>query len=139
VSSADHWGDADPRGFFIVPRVAILIDGGFFLKRYPWCYGRRKSPQDVAKDMHTMAFKHLEEKRSETLHRILFYDCPPIEKKAHLPVSKKSIDFSKTAEAQFRKEFHDCLRSLRKVALRLGHLSDGHSWRFHPQTTKEHS
>lgn len=120
-----------------MPKVAILIDGGFFLKRYPWCYGKRDAPEKVAKDMHNMALKHLNKKEDETLYRILFYDCPPLDKKAHLPVSKRSIDFGTTPEATFRNAFHECLRHKRKVALRMGYLSDGSSWQFHPRVAAD--
>ena len=120
-----------------MPKVAILIDGGFFLKRYPRCYGKKETPEKVAKDMHAMALNHIDKKHGETLYRILFYDCPPLNKKAHLPVSKTSIDFSQTPEAQFRNEFHECLRNQRKVALRMGYLSDGNSWQFHPRVASD--
>jgi len=122
---------------FFVPKVAILVDGGFFLKRYPWCYGKRRPAAKVSKDMHEMALKHIDKKRNETLYRILFYDCAPLLKKVHLPVSLKSIDFAKTTKATFRLEFHECLKNLRKVALRLGHLSDGDGWILRPRITKD--
>lgn len=62
------------------------------------------------------------------LYRIFFYDCIPFEKKMHNPVSKRSIDFAKTDEAIFRHELHQKLKSKRKLALRLGKLSEHATW-----------
>lgn len=68
------------------------------------------------------------EKIKHELYRIFFYDCPPLDKKLHNPISKKSIDFSKSKEAIFRNEFHELLKSKRKTALRLGHLTNETPW-----------
>ncbi len=118
-------------------RVAILIDGGFFLKRYPHVYGKGHEPEKIAKTMFTMALKHVDQKSGEYLHRILFYDCQPFAKKAHNPISGKSVDFSKTEQAAFRFAFHEELKRLRKLALRLGHIQDGRGWMLRKSKTKE--
>jgi uncharacterized LabA/DUF88 family protein len=102
--------------------TAILVDGGFFIKRYRQIYSNiaDQSPQKVAKNLHSICLKHLSssQKEARDLYRIFYYDCPPLSKKAHHPVTKKAIDFSKTAEAIFRIALHSELRKLRKVALR---------------------
>ena len=118
-----------------VKPVAILVDGGFFLKRYRACYqnGATHSPEKVADNMYTMLMKHVNKER---LYRILFYDCPPLEKKAHNPVTGKSIDFSKTDAADFRRRLHTALKAKRKVALRLGYLQNG-GWFIDSRKTKE--
>lgn len=119
-----------------VKPVAILVDGGFFLKRYSKCYkgGATHDPQTVAKNMYTMLMSHVDKAR---LYRILFYDCPPLDKKAHNPITSKSIDFGKSYQANFRNEFHTELKKLRKVALRLGYLKDNGGWLIKPRKTKE--
>lgn len=66
------------------------------------------------------------------LYRIFVYDCPPLAKKAHSPLGKVAIDFSKTDVAVFRLAFHEELKCLRKVALRLGRLQDHNGWRIKP-------
>lgn len=66
---------------------------------------------------------------SSELYRIFFYDCPPLTKKMHWPISKRAIDLSKTPEAQFRLAVHNELRRVRKVALRLGRLDGASDWR----------
>ena len=116
--------------------TAILVDGAFFLKRYRKCYkdGKDHSPQQVARNMYTMIMKHVE---NEKLYRILYYDCPPLNKKAHNPITNRSIDFSKTDVFNFRTQFYSELKKLRKVALRLGTLKDRGGWLIRPNKTKE--
>jgi uncharacterized LabA/DUF88 family protein len=70
------------------------------------------------------------------LYRIFFYDCPPLTKKMHFPVSKRSINLADTPEAKFRLAVHEALRQERKVALRLGRLSDFSMWKIKEATTK---
>ena len=115
--------------------TAILVDGAFFLKRYRWTFGKGHGPQQVAKNLFTMCIKHLEERND--LYRILFYDCPPLSKKAHNPVSGKAVDFSKTSTYTFRTQLHKELVRLRKVALRSGRLSEKTGgWIIKPYPTK---
>ena len=70
------------------------------------------------------------------LYRVFFYDCPPLTKKLHRPVSRMAIDLSKTPEAKFRFAVHDELQKVRKVALRLGRLNDDSEWRIRPTTSR---
>lgn len=121
--------------------AAILVDGGYFLKRYRAVMpdARNRGPKQVAKDLFTWALLHLDDKdcgRRE-LYRIFYCDCPPITKKVHHPLTKPAIDFSKTPEAQFRLELHRELVKLRKVALRLGRLSDFSIWAVKPERLKQ--
>lgn len=117
--------------------VAVLIDGGFFMKRFNTLYNKDKtmSAEQVAEMMYTMAMKHVGARN--TLYRIFYYDCMPLSKKAHNPVTKKAIDFSKTAEFRFKTDFINALKRKRKVALRLGTLKDNHNWVFRSKTVKD--
>ncbi|WP_236192113.1 NYN domain-containing protein [Pseudomonas paraglycinae] len=127
--------------------TAVLVDGAYFIKRF-----RRIEPQNAynaerAADLvHRWATAHLskmiprlngqahdqQQRHRRELYRIFFYDCPPLDTKQHNPISKKAVDFSKSKEALFRKELHSRLRSKRKVALRLGHLSKDVKWTIKP-------
>lgn len=118
-------------------KVAILIDGGFFIKRFNAQYNKNKdkSGEEVAELLYTMAMKHVGGKN--TLYRIFYYDCYPLDKKAHNPITKKAIDFSKTPEFAFKTELINALKRKRKVALRMGTLKDNHNWLIRPDVVKE--
>ena len=125
--------------------TAFLIDGGFFLKRYHRLQGS-KTPREAAQALHRMCRDHLTEKsrdpntkpqRRRQLYRIFYYDCPPLTKKAHNPVTGQPIDFSKTRLAAWRLQFFEELKKLRKVALRLGYLNDRSAyWIVRPDVLK---
>jgi uncharacterized LabA/DUF88 family protein len=90
----------------------------------------------VAKIVWSTARAHLD-KGTDELYRILVYDCRPLRKKAHNPISKKAIDFSQTETFKFRTELHDALVCMRKVALRLGELATRSRWIIRENPTKE--
>ena len=118
-------------------KIAVLIDGGFFVKRFNALYNkdRKMSGKEVADCLYTMAHKHVGE--CNTLYRIFYYDCHPLSKKAHNPISKRPIDFSKSDEYKFREELIEELKKKRKVALRIGELKDNNNWHIYPQKVKE--
>ncbi|WP_218777003.1 NYN domain-containing protein [Salinicola salarius] len=126
---AEPWG-VSVSGEYILA-TAILVDGGYFIKRF-----RRIEPDNAyngkraAECLHRWAVSHLSGKNRDRsdLYRIFVYDCPPYKGKQHNPISKRSIDFSRTEEARFREEFHEALVGKRKLALRLGHLSSDVRW-----------
>lgn len=123
-------------------KTAILVDGAYFLARYRFTYRKKRDPHAVAKDIFTMCLSHAcdgnkRDKDKDNLYRIFFYDCPPISKKVCNPISHRTIDFSKTDVFKFRTQLHQELVKLRKVALRLGRVSDAHGgWIFRPRITK---
>ena len=120
---------AEPRGFSFLRHssltlTAVLVDAGFFLKRAAHIYGQL-TPEAAAKQLHRIALDHLNDDhghRIARLYRIFVYDAPPAEWKGHAPISKQSVDYGRSDLAQWRHTFHQYLRSLRKVALRLGHI-----------------
>jgi uncharacterized LabA/DUF88 family protein len=109
-------------------KVAVLIDLAFFLVQHR----RRQShkhpldAQHAAKTIWATARAHIED--GDELYRILVYDCKPLTKKTHHPVTQRVIDFSRTEMCEFRCELHQKLVSMRKVALRLGELADRNRW-----------
>lgn len=121
-------------------RTAILVDGGFFLKRYKSINKIKKlDPIKTANDLWEMCLKHLTQAKSEkyNLYRIFYYDCLPYDKKHHNPITGKSIDFSKTDQYIFQHAFLEELKKKRKIALRLGVLEDRKRWIIKPAKTKE--
>ena len=114
-----------------------MIDGGFFVKRFNSLYNkdRKMSGAEVADYLYTLA--HLHVGKENTLYRIFYYDCYPFAKKMHNPVTKKSVDYSKTDEYRFRMDLFEELKRKRKVALRLGELKDNGQWHIHTNKVKE--
>jgi len=112
--------------------TAFLVDGGFFLKRYHRLQGSR-TPREAAQALHRMCLAHLTERsrdqkagrpRRRRLYRILYYDCQPLSKKVHNPVTGQALNFSNTPLAQWRLQFFEELKRLRKVAIRRGYLNE---------------
>ncbi|MEO1187870.1 MAG: hypothetical protein AAFW60_02265 [Pseudomonadota bacterium] len=118
-------------------RTAILIDGGFFLKRYAHiCPGiDHKDAKLAAENIYELGTRHLSRRiltsngnyrfeRDSDLYRMFFYDSPPLEKRIHYPISKRALNLAKSDEAIFRRTLHKELMRKRKVALRLGRLAE---------------
>jgi uncharacterized LabA/DUF88 family protein len=121
-------------------RAAILVDGGFFLKRYRSINKiKNLDPQKTAKDLWEMCLKHLTQANNEVydLYRIFYYDCSPYSKKQHNPLTGRSVDFSKTQQFDFQTNLFQELKKKRKVALRLGKLEDRKRWIIRPTRTKD--
>jgi uncharacterized LabA/DUF88 family protein len=125
-------------------KVAILVDGGFFLKRYRVLNKQKTGfdqydPVQTARDFQDITRRHIAFRNEEKqyLYRILYYDCFPFNKRIHNPVTGKLIDFSKSKIAAFRIAFFEELKKQRKVALRLGEVKDHAGWVLRPQKTKE--
>jgi uncharacterized LabA/DUF88 family protein len=117
-------------------KVAVLIDGAFFLKRYSKLNpaGFTLSGKEMADQLHLMALKHV---GKNDLYRIFYYDCYPLQKKFHNPVSGKIMDFQKDPRSLFRLELFEELKRKRKVALRLGQLKENANWIIDSRHTKQ--
>lgn len=122
-------------------RTAILVDGAFFLARYRKVWSDRDAgdARTVAKTVFGMTLEHLKalDRPRESLYRIFFYDCPPLERVLTRPVSGDAVDFGKSGAAAFRRELHDQLRRQRKLALRLGRLAERGEWKLKPATLQQ--
>ena len=118
-------------------RVAILIDGGFFLKRLPKLVPSRHcdTPENVTNMLRLMCRQHIKlltgaskDRWQDDVYRIFFYDAVPYDGSAHHPLENRAIDFGKSDTAKFRNALFDCLRRQRKVALRLGKVNRESDW-----------
>lgn len=104
--------------------TAILVDGGFYRKRAYYFWGE-KTPKERADELFEFCTRLLDNKHEKrNLYRIFYYDCPPIEKNVYNPITKRVIDFAKSKDCAWTNEFYQELRHKRKVALRLGRLSE---------------
>jgi len=106
--------------------TAVLVDGGFFLKRYRQLISKDHSAKQVADNLYQMALSHVKEERQ--LYRIFYYDCLPFEKKIQHLITHQLVDFGRTDQHHFRKELFEELKQKRKMALRLGFLKDSGEW-----------
>lgn len=151
--SPDHPGSAEPWGnsfsrprstdllYHVSPTVtAVMVDAGFYLTRARRIFGGQP-PDEAAKRLHQLALNHLNDdngRRTARLYRIFVYDAPPATWKGHTPIGKKAIDLGESATAKWRNTFHETLRGLRKVALRMGEIPTSQvRWQLKPGVLKD--
>lgn len=125
-------------------QVAVLIDGGYFLKRLPSVRPEidASDPAAVSTSISRLIAAHLGrinkiERRPHPrslLYRSFYYDARPYLDKGHLPISRRSIDYAKSDTARFHLALHDLLRKTSNMAVRLGEVRrDPHSlWELRP-------
>lgn len=98
---------------------AILIDAGFLKRKL----GSQESPLtgsvvegfiDQLRESDCLSQHHL--------HRIYFYDAPPLETRVRRPLGGGGLDFGRSDLSRVNKALHDELRHIPYVALRLGDL-----------------
>lgn len=104
-------------------KMAVLVDGGFYLKRARNLKGE-KSPKARASELAAYCMDHVKHEGAE-LYRIFYYDCDPISKKAFHPLHKRTFDQSKTDDYAWKMEFFKELASKRKLAIRKGQALEG--------------
>lgn len=116
-------------------KVAVMIDGGYFVKRFNSLFNEDKSMsgEEVAECLYRLAHRHF--RKTDYLYRIFYYDCLPFDKKHHYPISNRAVDFSKSPAYRFRVELINALKRKRKLALRMGKLKEG-GWRIRPERLK---
>ena len=126
-----------------IRRIAILIDGAFFIKRLSRLVARQhcNTAASVANSARLLCKRHVQRLTGEPfsanhsrwldhVYRLFYYDARPFEEIAHHPILNQQIQFAKTPEAKFRNELFIEIRKSRKFALRLGHLTKEDGWRI---------
>lgn len=124
-------------------KVAILIDGGYFIRRLHELYYAEQKKQTmqqpfdvpyVIKKIKTLCFEHAK-RLNQNIYRIFYYDCPPIADRIHNIMTKKFVKFDESQQYKFKNELFSELKIMRKVALRLGVLSRDRNnpWTIAPQ------
>jgi uncharacterized LabA/DUF88 family protein len=124
----------------LVRKTAILVDGGFFVKRICCLTGdKNMTAHNMANHLYKGVLHHLklQHRPLESLYRIFFYDSSPPDKTIWNPVSKSAINYQMLSGTVTRLELHERLRSKRKVALRLGELQIGSDWTIRPHMAKK--
>ena len=129
--------------------IAILIDGGYFLRRLPKLVAEKhcNSPHGIVNCLrimcrnHVTSLRHIANADRKTWHqhvyRIFYYDALPYSGKVHHPILNHQIDFQKSELAQQRRAIFELLRQQRKVALRLGKVSADTEWSISSRLTKQ--
>ena len=126
-------------------QIAILIDGGFFLKRLSKLVPAHQcdTPENIARCVRKLCFNHVMRLKGgsgklwqQHLYRVFFYDAQPYDGKAHHPISNRTIEFGKSDLAKARQALFEQLRKERKLALRLGKVNRDHDWALSPRLTK---
>lgn len=119
-------------------KAAILIDGGFLLKRLravcPDIAG--DDPDAVDEAIGRLVKSHLAHLQRRyggptpeaLLYRAFYYDAHPYMEQGHLPVSKRSIRYDRSPEATFRLALFDRLRRRAAFAVRLGEVRRERAW-----------
>ena len=132
----------------MIDKAAVLIDGGYFLKRLPSVRNDvdTSSPEAVVRAIDRLVRSHLKQLNDtyqapnpfQLLYRCFYYDALPYGKKGHSPISRRSIDYAKSDVARFRRELFDSLRARPNFVLRLGQVekpSDS-SWVLKPKSQR---
>ena len=109
-------------------KIAILVDDGYYRKRSSCIFGH-ETAKVSAERLYSYCNRHLVEKNFNKqviheLYKIFYYDCPPVDKLIFHPVLQKTIDFSKSDTKSWTIDFFNELSHKRKIALRLGELSE---------------
>lgn len=127
-------------------KVAILIDGGYFLKRLPTVFkpATPGDPESVTYALRRLIASHLKSRNRieklpherALLYRSFFYDAKPYLGKEHRPVSGRSIDYARSDEARFRLALHDKLRRMSHMAVRLGEVRRERGWILREEAQK---
>ena len=113
-------------------RAAILIDGGYLLKRLPVVRPNVDASDAgaVAHSVDKLVRNHLIKLNDvykapnafSLLYRTFYYDARPYDGKAHTPVGKRPVDYARTTQAVFRKELFKALHGQPNLAVRLGEV-----------------
>jgi hypothetical protein len=112
-------GSSLPAYWRLLVKYAVLIDGGFIKRKL----GSKHEPMTVS---HVAAF--LDRLTSHPvlttmqLHRVYWYDSPPLASSARRPLKGGRIDFATTTLARHNRLLFDGLSTLPHMSLRRGEL-----------------
>ncbi len=131
-----------------IRRIAVLIDGGFFVKRLPHVVEPRfrDSAEAVANSARILCKRHVQRLIGEAwsiqdsrwidhVYRLFYYDASPYGGVSSHPLLESRIDFRQTDAAKFRQDLFKAFRRQRKFALRLGEVIRVSDWQISPKLT----
>ena len=114
-------------------KVAFIVDGGFFVKKYKEHYKKFPTAKEVEQyilQIFTYIRKNHNQYNSIEMYRIFYYDCPPLHNLKGLtskPKSMSDCDFKNVSNSFERRhksirKFHDDMKRQSFFALRMGQL-----------------
>ncbi|HEX5010709.1 MAG TPA: NYN domain-containing protein [Planctomycetota bacterium] len=115
-------------------RHALLLDGGFVLKRLRHRLGRSADAADVQTEWQRIG-RHPLLADSELL-RVFYYDAPPAVGTITNPFDGKSEDLARTPQHAHARALHDRLALLPDTALRMGETVV-RGWHVRPETVRD--
>lgn len=107
-------------------KVNILIDGGFFERKFFEANKRSATAADVVKateDAMNLVVAKTKGDTKDILFRVFYYDCRPFGEKKWNHDKTKEIDFSASATYKAKCSFLQDLAKQDRFAVRLGELS----------------
>lgn len=137
----------------IMKKVAVLVDGGFFISRVLFTARKYYKNHNFTSDKLIKIYWNIvnfhctykqRDEMEDTLYRVYFYDCPPLlptdQKKYPFPESGNSTPKSFNPKTHppyvLRRELHTALGQTRKTALRLGKLGKETEWQLKSDVLK---
>lgn len=133
-------GDTEFNSYKTEGKVAILIDGGFFLKRLnSKCRPEQRNNVEYTVKMINILCAEHAKRLEQQIYRVFFYDCLPFDIGLHNPLTGRFVKFKESPLYKFKMELFEKLRAMRKMALRLGRLNyDKRSpWQIAPAKVKQ--
>ncbi|MGF1873675.1 NYN domain-containing protein [Photobacterium indicum] len=120
-------------------KIAFFVDGGYFTRRIDFFLrkyfaGSSLTPEQVISILYYLVNRHKQHVSRDELYRIYYYDAPPFEDQMREPVPQEGKQglstkaFKKDPKTIFQKELHSSLGQCRKLALRMGQLSNSKRW-----------
>ena len=115
-------------------KVAFIIDGGFFAKKYNQLNKKILTADDIEKyTQNILKFLNKTYPHPVAIYRIFYYDCPPLHNLSRWAQTKKpakmnNSEFKKICDHfekkyQKIKKFHDQIKRKNFFALRMGQLN----------------
>ncbi|MBX3727803.1 MAG: NYN domain-containing protein [Candidatus Sumerlaeia bacterium] len=129
-------------------RIAVLVDGSFFLKRLPKLVAptRCDSTEGIVRCLRQLFRNHVkfltgvaddDQRWHRHIYRNFYYDAVPYDGKAHHPIENRPLDFAKSDVARARHDLFRHLRKQPKLALRLGKVTKDGDWTINSSLTKK--
>ena len=129
-------------------KIAFFVDGGYFIHRVRFFHRKyfphlELRPEHVVTIIYHLVKKHKEALKRDELYRIFYYDAPPLDKQLRFPLPAPGHRTPGTKNCKlesdylFQTELHEKLKSSRKLALRMGKLSNSGQWQIKDKVLKD--